>query len=163
MAPVVKLSDIIDALDSPGEWELYLDPSTGEIIPVTEDDRFYLDDDEEPDLSRLPEWQRDSLARARRALDSPDMLQLPDRFEIHEWDIMRRFSASQEAAPSGELMHAIHGSGAFRMFRATVDRLGLRDTWFEFRADAFRRIAIDWLESSGIEYVDDRGGASTAG
>ena len=129
-------------------------PRGRSIITLSEEDRSRLD--EEADPNDLQEWERESLVRARRALQSPGMLQLPDKFEVHEWDIMRRFSHAQDAPASAELLHAVHGSGAFRMFRSTIDRLDLRSAWFQFRADAFRRIAVDWLEHHGIEYVDDR-------
>ncbi|HUF68160.1 MAG TPA: UPF0158 family protein [Longimicrobiales bacterium] len=155
MAVIIKLGDVIDALDFPEEWEAWLDPATGEIITLSEEDRSLLDD-EEAHPNGLQDWEREPLARARRALQSPGMLQLPDKFEVHEWDIMRRFSHAQDEPASAELLNAIHGPGAFRMFRSTIDRLDLRSAWFQFRADAFRGIAVEWLEHHGIEYVDDR-------
>jgi hypothetical protein len=54
-----------------------------------------------------------------------------------------------------ELLHAVHGSGAFRMFRATINRLGLRDQWF-------RELAKAWLEDNGIAFTEGtRNGAET--
>ena len=139
----------------PEEWEAFLDPETGEIITVTDEDRFYLEEDgEEVGADDLPEWQRESLERAGRALASGSMLRLPDKFEVHEWDIMRKFSQAQAGEASAELLDAIHGTGAFRMFRATAQRLGLRDAWYAFRDEAMKRIATDWLEVHGIAYVE---------
>jgi hypothetical protein len=153
MPGVVKLRDIIDALEYPEEWEALLDPTTGEIITVTGEERDYLEDGEADDED-LPEWQRESLEHARRALESTTMLRLPDKFEIHEWDIMRRFAGLQNEPASSELYNAIHGTGAFRMFRSTVDRLNLREAWYEYRAATFERIARDWLEQHGIPYEE---------
>ena len=109
---IIKLGDVIDALDFPEEWEAFLDPSTGEIITLSEEDRSRLD--EEADPNDLQEWERESLVRARRALQSPGMLQLPDKFEVHEWDIMRRFSHAQDAPASAELLHRRRLAGAPR-------------------------------------------------
>ena len=153
MAIIVKLDAIVEALEQPEEWEAFLDPETGEIVTVTPEDHDYYDD-QELNVDDLQEWERESLERARRALDSDRMLPLPDKFEIHEWAIMRRFALAQEGAASQELEQAIHGSGAFRYFRAVIDRLGLREAWYQYRDEAIKQIAREWLDSHGIRYVE---------
>ena len=81
---------------------------------------------------------------------------LPSSFDIHEWDIMRRFCGSVESSPlSEELLDAIHGSGVFRMFRATIYRHEIQDDWYAFRGSELERIAIDWLEANEVPYVLD--------
>ena len=41
---VVSLQDVIEAMDVPNsEWAAYLNPSTGEIAIVTEEDRYALE------------------------------------------------------------------------------------------------------------------------
>ena len=152
MALPVRLEDVIDALEMPEDWEVFLDPDSGEIIAVTEEERDYLEE-EDLDPDDLPEWQRESLERARRATESDRMLRLPDRFEVHEWEIMRRFAQSWPAPISTQLQAAIHGSGAFRRFHSALQRLGLRGEWFAFRDATFERIATDWLEDHGIAFV----------
>ena len=94
MDAVVSLKDVVDAMDLPNsEWISYLNPKTGEIVTVTDEDR-QLVEDEDLDEQDLPEWQRESVSKAREALESDDFLPLPGKFEIHEWSIMERFSAS---------------------------------------------------------------------
>jgi len=89
--------------------------------------------------------------------ESDEFLCLPDKFDIHEWDIMRKFSCSvADDEQRDELLDAIHGRGAFRMFRASIGRLGLESDWYAFRDEALARIAIDWLEVNGVPFVDDR-------
>jgi hypothetical protein len=47
--------------------------------------------------------------------------QLPDRFDIHEWSIMEEFARGQDNDRiRQELLDAIHGAGAFRMFRSLI-------------------------------------------
>jgi hypothetical protein len=54
---------------------------------------------------------------------------------------MRRFGDSFEhAGPAQQISRAIHGRGAFRMFRATVETLGLLEEWYEFRDRALLEI-----------------------
>lgn len=71
---------------------------------------------------------------------------LPDSFDIHEWDIMRRFSVEQEEPAHLELMDAIHGKGAFRMFRSTAERLGLLQAWYDYRDTYLEDLAREWLD-----------------
>ncbi len=82
-------------------------------------------------------------------------LHLPDSFEIHEWKIMDRFArtrANEDACD--ELCSSLRGRGAFRFFRATVDRLGLRDEWVAFRRQALEEIARAWAEANGLTLVE---------
>ena len=158
MGAAVKVEAVVDAMDLPEEWESLIDPETGEIVTISEDDRFILDHEDDSDDLDTPEWQRESIAEIRKVLDSGRAIVLPGKFEIHEWEVMRRFSLSvEDPDESAELFRALHGTGAFRLFRLTTDRLGLRDRWFEYRAEEMREIARDWLEANGIEYVEDGG------
>jgi hypothetical protein len=165
MAIIVRLEHVVDAIDAlDDEWQTYLDRETGEIVVVTEEDRQLVEDEEEPDLEDYPEWHRNAIAKAVQVESDPDrFLALPDKFEVHEWDMMRRFAdVVDNESQRRELLHAIHGSGAFRMFRATINRLGLRDQWFDYRAERFRELAKAWLEDNGIAFTDGtRNGAET--
>jgi hypothetical protein len=153
MTVVVSLKDVVDAIDLPSnEWTSYLNPKTGEIVTVTEEDRDVVGD-EDLDEQDLPEWQRESVTKAREALESGDFLALPDKFEIHEWAMMERFSSDQaSAARREELSDAIHGRGAFRSFRSAIRRLAIEDAWFRFRQLAFEEIAKDWLQAHDVSF-----------
>ena len=87
---------------------------------------------------------------------SDDFKALPSKFEIHEWSIMRDFCATvKDESAQRELLDAIHGSGAFRFFNSTIDRLDLRDDWFAYRDESMEQIAIDWLEANNIHWRRD--------
>lgn len=153
MGVIVLLKDVVDAIDLPNnEWASYLNPKTGEIVTVTDEDR-QLVEDQDLDERDLPDWQRESLPKMRAALESGDFLALPDKFELHEWAIMERFSNSQVRATwRDELLDAIHGAGAFRSFRSAIRRLGIEDNWFRFRQSEFEEIAKDWLEAHDVSF-----------
>ena len=80
---------------------------------------------------------------------------MPTARDIHEWEILRKFALAQEEH-SDELLDAIHGAGAFRSFKAEIERLGLKDSWYTFRNSEFERIASDWLEENGILHECDK-------
>jgi hypothetical protein len=136
MTAEVSLQDIVAAMDLPNaEWASYLDPETGEIVTVTDEDRRLL---EEP---------------VDVALESERFLQLPTPFDIHEWAIMERFAHSRSTPKErDELLAAIHGSGAFQRFRHAIQQLGIEEDWYGFRQSAFEEIAKAWLEAHHIPY-----------
>jgi hypothetical protein len=156
MSSVVKLSDVIEALEYPEEWQCYLDRNSGKIITVTDNEASNVDDDQDAEeFEDLPGWQQDSIRDVKRDLEGADLIELPSKFVVHEWDIMRRFSLAQGDPAGSELLDAIHGTGAFRMFRATTERHGLREAWFSYRARALEKVARRWLEENGIEFSED--------
>ena len=151
MATVISLREVIEAMEITGDdCVSYLDPETGEIITVTEEERHLAEDES---LEDVPEWQREMLPKIRAALESDRFLELPDRFDIHERSIMDAFSRAQGSEQTRqELLDAIHGAGAFRTFRSTIRRLGMEQSWYLFREEAVREIARNWLEEHELSY-----------
>jgi hypothetical protein len=76
---------------------------------------------------------------------------------------MRRFCRLRDdEAERDELLDAIAGRGAFRMFKSTIRRRGIEQEWYRYRDRALRRIAAEFLEAEGIPYVDDEAGAAAS-
>lgn len=152
MSIVVSIQEVVAAMDVPSsEWQSYLNPETGEIVTVTDEDRRALESGDTD--SDLPDWQQESLRKAREVEGSDRYLPLPDRFEIHEWSIMSRFCDTVEGPEArDELLGSIHGRGAFRHFHRTAGRLGIRDAWHRYRDSELERIARDWLEAHQVAY-----------
>jgi hypothetical protein len=153
MAAVVSLKDVVDALDLPNdEWVSYINPMTGEIVTVSGEEREMVED-ERLDEETLPEWQRESLAKSREALESGDFLELPGKFDIHEWAIMDRFARGQtNPARASELHDAIRGPGPFRTFRSVILQLRIEEDWYRFRQAAFEEIARQFLTAHEIRF-----------
>jgi len=100
----------------------------------------------------------------RRVLGDKDFIELPSKYDIHEYRIMERFCLSlDDARMSERLLDAISGRGAFRRFKTLVHDKGIQDDWYRYRNDAMKEIAADFLEEHEIPYSDDapRGGAPT--
>lgn len=117
-----------------------------EEFSLAEDDEGYED---------VPDWQRSSIEVARRILNDTQgrYLELPGKFEVHEWAIMDRFSDSIEDESVGDDLHwAIRGSGAFRMFKRLLHEYALWDAWNRFRQAELRRMAVEWCEENGVPY-----------
>ncbi len=149
----VSLQDVVAEMQMVSdEMTAYINRKTGELVTLTDDDlRIAEDPDTQEDLE---DWQEEMLPKIREVLDSGDFIPLPDKFEIDEWSIMQRFAASQpDPAHGDDLLNAIHGRGAFRLFKILLDRLNLREDWFRFRDEALERIAIEFLEVHEIPYA----------
>jgi hypothetical protein len=133
------------------ECSSYLDPETGEIILVTEEERALAED---KCWDEAPAWQLEMMPKILAALEGDRWLELPDSFDIHEWSIMERFSRAQNIERiRSELLSAIHGAGAFRTFRSAIRRLGLEQSWYQFRDEALVEIARNWLEEHKLQYI----------
>jgi len=86
-------------------------------------------------------------------LKSEDYIALPTKFDIHEYEIMKRFCLSiEDDMLRDDLLDAIQGSGAFRRFKNMIYRRGIQDAWYSYRRAALEEIAIEWLTEHGIAY-----------
>jgi Uncharacterised protein family (UPF0158) len=155
MALPVKLQDVVDAFDEGGdELSHYLDKRTGEIFMITDEEMSAAE--EEKPLSDYPDWQQESILKAKETLESDQFVQLPSQFDIHEYSIMERFAQGcEDRRTSAELLRSLKGKGAFRRFKDTLVDLNIRDAWSEYRQQEFERIAIEWLEEEKIPYTRD--------
>lgn len=157
MSVPVKLSDIIDGMDMQmDESSTYLDKDTGEVSFFTDEEiRTAADDDT---LDNPSQWERESIQKARKFLYDKDasFVSLPTKFDIHEYRIMEKFCYFVDDEDiSDSLSRAIRGSGAFRRFKDGVYRFDIQDDWYKYRAEALKKIAIEWCEDNDVEYIDD--------
>ena len=103
----------------------------------------------------LPEWQRPEFDDAAFVLASNRVLELPSKWDIHEWEIMREFAlASEDDAVREALLATIRGRSAFRRFKATLAECALEDAWYQYREQVLRKIVIEWCEKHGVPYRD---------
>ena len=102
----------------------------------------------------LPEWEQELIKMAKKVFDSDAYLQLPTKFDIHEYAIMERFCISLEDEEMANiLLNAIRGRGAFRRFKDTLYQHGIEEHWYKYRQQALEEIAEGWLKRKDIPYV----------
>jgi len=149
----VKLQDVVDALEEAAEFSLhFLDKRTGEIVMLTDEEWEAAEADEL--ISTFPEWQREVILKAREIQKSGDFVELPDKAEIDEYEIMERFAREYEdQRTSAELLRSIKGKGAFQRFKTAISDLGIQQKWYDFRAEQLEALAVDWLDYEGIPYT----------
>ena len=134
----VLLQDVIDAIEqTDSSHEFYYYPLE-EIIFLVNDGQIVSD------LEELQDKKLDDL---------DDVISLPTQQERNDYGIMEDFIAQVDDQTAYEwLTNSIKGRGAFRMFRATLNRFDLTNDYYQFRDDAYEEIAINWCNEYGIEY-----------
>jgi len=169
MTVAVSLQNLVGELQMlPSEGTAYLNKVTGKVILLTDDivamaeiesemELEELEDGDDEIESEAPDLETVYYQEVKKVLASdPDYLQLPSRFDIHEYEIMERFClAIPDERVSNVLLSEIRGSGAFRRFKDTIYQYGIENDWFKYRDEAYKEIVIAWLESNGIAYSDD--------
>lgn len=150
-----SLRAVLDALEQVSDdVYAFVNRRTGEVTTAFRDDLAAAEDGERG----LGFDTVEGVEEAERILADPDWVRLPSAFDMHEWDMLRRFAALQEAPEHrARLAEAIRGRGAFRRFKDAAARLGLLDAWYAFREECLAELAIGWLEADGVPFVDDRG------
>ena len=166
MAVVVSLRDLVDELQMlSDESHVYLNKVTGKVITITDDDFAMAEHDNEDesedesddDWGEYSDLEIDFFQEVKKVLSlDGDYLKLPSKFDIDEYEIMERFCLSiPNEKTSDVFLDMIRGSGAFRRFKDLIYRYGIEKDWFKFRDQAYKEIAISWLESNGFAYTDD--------
>ena len=148
MAGVVNLQDIVDELSLMFEENRsFVDRETGEVVMVTRDDLRAVedpgphDDDDETAVLILEHRER--------------FKELPSKWEVNDWEIMREFCEAVESAERrGHLLSAIRGNGAFGRFKTLAAAYGMLEEWYAFHDNALWELARDWCEENEIPYTE---------
>ena len=121
----VNLADVIDAIDTINEDETY-------FYSIQDEEIVYVLEDDEDDEFFIP---------------------LPTKEEVNDYQNMVNFTESIEDDKKRDWFeNAIHGKGAFRRFRATLERFGMEIEWYDYLEACHRELAIEWCEQHGIVY-----------
>jgi len=162
MPPPVKIADVVERLSS-DDIAVYLNKRTGEFVTLSTDDVLGLEDEDDfaaaedpadPDwLEDQPEWFKQGHRIRHEMLNSRDYIPLPDKFDIHDWQIMEDFCRSVKDTRTREwLLGLIRGRGAFGRFNAAIRSLGIEQAWSQSHDLALQQIAIEWLEQNEIPF-----------
>lgn len=153
----VKLEDIIDAMElQDDEYSHYLEKKTGKIELISDDEIRDAECDDDDDRSEPLEWEKERIEVAKKILENEDdFIELPTRYEIHEYRIMEEYIETVPNPKIQELLYkAIRGKGAFRMFKDTAHNYDVIEDWYKYKQEAFKTIAIRWCKDNEIEYSE---------
>jgi hypothetical protein len=153
LAGLVKLDDLIDALESNSETAaFYLDLNTGESCAISEE-AFRIADEDIAACDMLPDWQREEVELARLMAASNRYVALPTSWEVHEWAIMQQFGYSiTDDQLRGKFLAATKGRGSFRRFKNQLTHHGLWESWYQFKRLSLRERVIEWCQEHGNSF-----------
>jgi hypothetical protein len=154
----INLMELEAAFESGlGEAQYYLDLETGEILLITDEIRWYLEDSPEREL---PDWQQEMLQQARQIEEGYGIRyhQVPEQDSYESYRDMERFIPTvRDQHLQDRLWRAIQGRGAFRYFKDVLyDYPDERERWFAFSDRRVYERMMAWLESKGIEPTNPR-------
>ena len=151
----VKLCDILEGMESQSdESSSYLNKNTGEVILIGYEEMSAAEDDEP--LDDYPDWQQNIIKAAKDIEnETGDYIQLPTKFDIHEYSIMERFCMSLDDPKMSEIFYnLIKGSGAFGRFKNAIHQYDIADDWYQYHNEALKEIAVDWCQENNIEFEE---------
>ncbi|MFZ0545413.1 MAG: UPF0158 family protein [Candidatus Promineifilaceae bacterium] len=149
----VSLAAIVGELEVINdEFPTFVNKRTGEIVSVSSE-AMAAAEGKRP-MENVLDWEQEMVETASDIINSDEYLPLPSAFDIHEYDIMRRFSERYpDEEISRSLLAAIRGSGAFRRFKGTIYHYKIEEEWYDFKVKALAEIAIQWLEDNDLPYT----------
>jgi len=149
----VKLNDIIEGLEfQSDESSSFLDKTTGKVVLISDYEISAAEDDDP--IEDFPDWEQDLVRIAKEIIDETrNYIDLPTKFDIHEYSIMEKFCLSLNDSEMCETFYnLIKGRGAFGCFKDAIHEYDIADDWYKYRNDALKEIAIEWCEENGIEF-----------
>ncbi len=145
MVPLQLICDAIESANS--EWKQYLDIENMEVVCLPEYSFMGEYDEKYQELA-------DTIEEERRAR----FFALPSQFDIHEYSIMERFVWDlPQGRVQDSLEYAIRGKRAFRRFKDAIRRFGIEQQWYDFKAKAYRKLAMEWCDEHGFTYCEVKG------
>lgn len=152
MTPTIKLSDLVETMESQdNESEIFVNRLNGEILEFSEEEITIAEGGDDPE--HFPQWQRETIDMANKALDSDDFLEMGAAHEIDDYALMRDFCDTTSDAVIADQLHAsIKGRGAFHHFRKSVEEFNLLEQWLAFKREAYERVAIAWCKENDINF-----------
>lgn len=166
----VNRDDLEMAFDiSDYQAEGYLDTQTGQVIVITEDISYYLNDDDyeantsvedvlkaiESRNGELPDWIRSALAEfiSIKQDTIERYLELPPRVSSDGYADMENYIASLSDPHLKEVLSvAIEGKGAFPRFKDMLFNYpDTRTAWFEFERQQKDERMLAWLRGNDID------------
>lgn len=151
----VKLKDIVEEMETQlDDSYLFLNRMTGEFVYVTSEELRAAEEEESYD--DIPQWmQENRLAAADILENNGNYVELPTKFDIHEYKIIENFCCTiSDKRIQDSLFKAIKRKGAFRRFKDQIMHLGIADRWYSYRDERFKQIAKRWCQDNDIDFVD---------
>ncbi len=155
----LSLKHLIEAMNWEADFaSTFFWVAENDFITIDNEVQSWVED--KLDSKDAPEWMQKQIQHAKVINESYliDYFPLPDKFDMNEHSMMKRFlNRVNDVDSARQLDDVIGGRGNFRKFKALAEDLGLIDQWVGFRTVWYKDIAIGWCEKHHLSYEDDTG------
>lgn len=151
---IIKLENIINELELiSDEGKSFLNKKTGLLFHVSNRELEYAEKGFEAYDSK-PDWQIENIKIAREILETDNYIQLPEKDEINEHNIMMKFclSFSDERVFNAAYSLIKYDNDAFYRLNDLISKYNIGVDWYNLKREVFREIAIIWCKNNKIEY-----------
>ena len=152
----ISINAIISELKKAGTlYTAYLNPSTGELVTLGEEEFSLVEDNR--DISGMQAWERELVPKVKEVLYSGDFLMLPTKEDINLLVIMREFAGTldeEDKEIAEELLEASEEetSTTKEWYFRILDEADLRYEWNQYRLKKLGQLAIEWCKQHNISY-----------
>ena len=114
-------------------------------------DCYYNQEKDEIFLSNIGEVENLSEDELDELFENSIML--PTQYEINEYQIMEDFIETIDNLEIKDNLHRlIQGKGAFRKFKDYCFESNIIQSWYNYREEEYKEIAIEWCKQNELEY-----------
>lgn len=137
----IELKTVIEAIEMTSDsFDYYYDKSEGKTVVIAEE---LIAGESNEELAEMI------------AFESDRFIPFPNKSDIHEYGIIEDFIIQFFNGEVQEnLLNSIQCKGAFRRFKDTVIRLGIKQIWYNYRDEEYRKIAVDWCKDNNLDYAE---------
>ena len=114
-------------------------------------DCYYNQEKDEIFLSNIGEVENLSEDELDELFENSIML--PTQYEINEYQMMEDFIETIDILEIKDNLHRlIQGKGAFRKFKDYCFESNIIQSWYNYREEEYKEIAIEWCKQNELEY-----------
>mgnify|MGYP001168704632 CR=1 FL=1 len=131
-------------MSEPGLFVLYINPTSNEAECLPDND-FEFDD-----------WDEEQKKLEERIENEPGWIAVPDEHDLElDSRLPLRFAEENLEPEDCDLVYDFfRHRGAYRNFRALLDRLGMTEKWYQYEDNAIREALKQWLINEEIEFSE---------
>lgn len=141
------------------DYNYYLDKESGETIVLPREVVDALEEEEL--LQSLPEWELKLVDLAKDILSgNPRYVEIPIKWSREAFNDILEFAEKISDQKIRERIHlTVRGKGAFRKFKDILQEYPeIEKEWHRFKYEREKKEVLDWLESLGIEPIEEKSG-----
>lgn len=149
------LEDLALALmnhDTLGMSATYIDLTVGEVITLLNEDELWSSSGDD---SMIPKWQKEYLEDLEER-KKHDMFLINPIPSYESFGIMESFAETCDSRQQDVLWKALRQRHPFSKFRQAVERLGILQSWYDYKQEAELKMAEEWLHENDLTIKDGK-------